>query len=305
MKDLRVGVIGCGFLGSRHAEIYHQLPHVKLVGICDTDFEKARKVASLYDSKAYDNLELMLGTLDAASICTPAHAHHEVSKPLLEQGVHLLIEKPITTQLAEADELLQIAREKNLTLQTGHIERFNAAVRVIKDIVKKPRFIECDRIGPYSNRIIDVGVVLDLMIHDIDIVLHIVGSKVKSVDTIGLNLMSETEDFANCRLHFENGTVCDLTASRIARDRLRKIRIFQEDAYISLDYIRQEALILTKKNGSANYQTVDIKKSEPLREELTDFISCIQKKERPLVSGEEGRAALSVALQILECIRSN
>ena len=299
----RVAVIGCGVLGTRHAEIYHELPDVELAGVYDIHPDRTQHLADLLGVRAFGRLAQIFGTIDAASICTPAHTHFEVARELLLKGVHLLVEKPITTRLEDADELLRLAREENLTLQAGHVERFNPAVQAIKSIVKNPKFIECDRIGPYDSRITDVGVILDLMIHDIDILLHIVGSKVKSVDTIAMNIMSPTEDFANTRLTFENGTVSSLTASRIARDRLRKIRIFQENAYISLDYVRQEAVILTKENGTTAYKTIDIEKAHPLKKELAEFIQCVRTRERPLVSGEEGRAALEVALKILEQVR--
>lgn len=301
-KTVKVGVVGCGILGSRHAEIYSRLPSVELVGVYDIHPEKTESVALLCKSKAFSGLEEFYGKVDAISVCTPAQKHYEVARELLEHDIHLLVEKPITTRLEDADDLLRIAQERNLILQAGHIERFNAAVRVIKDIVRNPRFIECDRIGPYDPRIQDVGVILDLMIHDIDIVLHIVDSKVESVETIALSILSPTEDFANCRIRFVNGTVCNLTASRIARSPLRKIRIFQENAYISLDYVHQEAVILTTENGATAYRTIDIKKSRPLEEELNTFVECVRTKERPRVSGKEGRAALAVALQALEQI---
>ncbi len=303
MDSIRMGVIGCGVLGTRHAEIYSKIPGVVLAGVTDIHPERAARLAQSCGTRAFASLESMRGHIDAASVCTPAHTHFAVARELLDSGVHLMVEKPLTTVLADADELLRVAREKKVILQTGHVERFNAAVQTIKGIVQNPRFIECDRIGPYDPRITDVGVILDLMIHDIDIVLYIVGSKVTSIEAIAVNIFSPTEDFANCRMIFENGTVCNLTASRMARDRLRKIRIFQENAYISLDYVRQEAVILTKENGTTAYRTIDIEKSEPLREELENFVSCVRTKEQPLVSGEEGRAALAVALRALEQIR--
>lgn len=302
---VRAGVVGCGNLGSKHAEIYSRMPRVDLVGVYDIHPEKTEEAASAYNTRPFKKLESFAGQVDAASICTPAETHFAVAKDLLEAGIHVLVEKPITTRLEDADELLRIAREKKLILQTGHVERFNAAVRVIKDIVKSPRFIECDRIGPYDARVQDIGVVLDLMIHDIDIVLHLVRSEVESIETIALNILSPTEDFANCRIRFENGTVCSLTASRIARDRLRKIRIFQENAYISLDYVNQEAVILTTEDSSTEYRTIDIKKSQPLEDELSYFIDCVQTEGQPLVSGEEGRAALVIALQALEQIMAH
>ena len=302
MEKVRMAVVGCGVLGTRHAEIYSKMPDVELVGVVDTHGEKASKVAAACGTRVFENTAALKGHIDAASVCTPAHTHHEVAKPLLGAGTHLLIEKPITTRLDHADELLRLATDGRLVLQTGHVERFNPAVRMIKGLVKDPRFIECDRIGPYDPRIQDVGVVLDLMIHDIDIVLYLVGSSVTSVDTVGMSMHSANEDFANCRLTFENGTVANLTASRMARNRMRKIRVFQDNAYLSLDYFRQEAVVLTKDSGEPAYRTIEIEKSQPLQDELADFVSCVRTKDRPLVSGEAGRAALAVALQVLDQI---
>jgi len=302
MEKIKIGVVGCGVLGSRHADIYSKMPGVELVGVYDTHSERAAQIASSAKTKTFPSAAALAEAVDALSVCTPAHTHYDVAKPLLEAGRHLLVEKPLTTNLADADELVAIAKRNNLIVQIGHVERFNAAVMAMKDIVKNPRFIECDRIGPYDPRIQDVGVVLDLMIHDIDIVLHLVSSPVKDVHVIAVNIMSPTEDFANCRITFENGAVCSLTASRIARDRMRKIRIFQDNAYLSLDYMRQEAVILTKENGSTAYRTIEIQKTQPLQDELAEFVECLRKKDRPRVSGEEGRAALAVALQVLDQI---
>jgi predicted dehydrogenase len=293
-------VIGCGVLGTRHAEIYARLPSVELVGVFDIHPEKTQTVAALCNTRPFNDLESLARQVDAASVCTPARAHYGVARTLMDKGVHLLIEKPITTRLEEADELLRLAHEKRLILQTGHVERFNAAIRHIKTLVKNPRFIECDRIGTYDARVQDVGVILDLMIHDIDILLYLVGSEVELLDTIAMSMLSPTEDFANCRIRFKNGTVASLTASRIARAPLRKIRIFQENAYISIDYVRQEAAILTQDSQGTAYRTIDILKSQPLQEELGTFVSCVRNGEQPLVSGVEGRAALAVALRALE-----
>lgn len=295
---IKVAVIGCGVLGNRHTEIYQKMPGVEVIGVSDLDLERAKTLANRHGIESSNSPQSFFGRVDAISICTPAITHYDVAKPVLQAGIHVLVEKPITTKLEAADELLKLAKHKRLILQTGHVERFNAAVRKMKMIVKDPIFIECDRIGPYDPRISDVGVVLDLMIHDIDILLYVVNSPILSIDTIGHQMLSHTEDFANVRIHFENGTVASLTASRMARDRLRKIRVFQQNAYISLDYSRQEALILTKENGKTEYQTIDIKKTDALRDELTEFIDCVRSKGEPSVSGEEGRAALEVALKI-------
>ena len=307
MAKLKIGVVGCGVLGSRHAEIYSKLPHVELVAVCDRHAERAEKLAERVNAKPFDRLEPLLEKVDATSICTPAAQHHGVSKVALEAGVHLLIEKPITTTLEDADELLKIAKDKKLTLQTGHIERFNGAVSAAKKIVQNPIFIECDRIGLFDPRVADVGVVLDLMIHDIDIILYLVNAPVKTIQAVGMNILSQSEDFANCRIEFDNGTVCNLTASRMAQKRLRKIRIFEKERYISLDYFRQEALTFNKESAETSetlYRPLDIRKSNPLEDELKHFIRCIENHEEPRVGGEDARAALKVALQILDQIRT-
>jgi len=250
-RKIRVAVIGCGVLGTRHAAVYSRIPWADLVGVMDIIPERARKLAARSHTAAYDKLSDLYGKIEAANVCVPAVSHYGVAKKLLEKDIHLLIEKPITTRLDHANDIVRIAREKNLILQVGHIERFNSAVRYIKKIVKRPRFIECDRIGRYNPRVADVGVVLDLMIHDIDIMLYLVNSPVKDVASVGLNFLSRTEDFANCRVLFKNNTIGNVTASRMARDPLRKIRIFQDNAYISLDYANQEALISRRHNGRA------------------------------------------------------
>ncbi len=207
-KTLKIAVIGAGKLGSRHAEVYSKLPGIELVGVCDIIDHRAKETAHHCRTKAYKDHRELLGHVDAASIVVPSSKHRAISKDFLENNVHLLIEKPITTTLAEADELLAIAKEKNLIIQVGHIERFNSAIRAIKNIIKVPRFIECHRLGPYDPRVTDVGVTLDLMIHDIDIVLDLVKSPIKFVDAVGANILSKTEDISNARIRFENNSVC-------------------------------------------------------------------------------------------------
>jgi predicted dehydrogenase len=307
MSRLRVGVIGCGVLGSRHAEIYRQLPDVDVVAVVDPLEAKAETLARALGTRAFSRVQDCVGMLDAASVCTPAVSHHEVARPLIEAGVHLLVEKPITSRLEDADDLIALAAAKKTILQTGHIERFNGAVSTVKRLVHNPVFIECDRIGPYDPRISDVGVVLDLMIHDIDIVLDLVQSPVRSVEAVGMNLFSQREDFAHSRILFENGTVANLTASRMAQKRLRKIRIFDTDQYFSLDYFQQELLTLTRKRvaeGQNAYEPVPVVKSQPLDEEVKSFVAAVRGSGTKGVSGADGRAALAVALQILDQINS-
>ena len=301
---LRVAVIGLGRLGTRHAEVYSKMPGVKLVGVCDIHEDRAQEVADMFHTKAFADYRNLLNRVDAASIVVPSEAHYKLSKDFLENHVHLLIEKPITTRLEDADKLLALAKKQRLTIQVGHIERFNSAIRTIKSIIKNPRFIECQRVGPYDPRVARTGVTLDLMIHDIDIVLDLVKSPIRGVESVGAFILSETEDIANARIHFANNIVCDLTASRMSSEVTRKIRIFQNNAYISLDYVKQEAFIHTKKNGRLHQQKIDITRQDSLRAELTDFVHCVKNGRRPLVSGEEGRDALALALKITHQIKN-
>lgn len=297
-KPIRVAVIGAGKLGSRHALVYSKLPGVELVGVCDTHPEKAEASARVCGTRAFTDYRELLDGVDAASIVVPSHKHFDISRQFLERDVHLLIEKPITTELSHAEELVQLAQQRRLTLQVGHIERFNSAVRTIQSIINRPRFIQCHRMGPYDPRVADVGVTLDLMIHDIDIVLDLVDSKITHVDSVGACILSKTEDMANARIRFENGCICDLTASRVTPEVTRAIRIFQDNAHISLDYVNQEAEIYTLEPGGIHHKKIEITKGDSLTQELSDFADCVRTGRRPLVSGEEGRDALALALRI-------
>ena len=303
MKDpLKVGVVGVGHLGKEHVRIYHELPEAKLVGICDTDPSKKEKADSLHLPFFTDPREL-IGKVEAVSVATPTFSHHAVAREFLKAGIHTLIEKPMTLRLDEADELLELARSKNCALQVGHIERHNPGFKRIGEIAKNIRFFEIHRLGPFTGRINDCGVVLDLMIHDLDIVLGLVKSEVASFDAVGINVLTPFEDIANVRIKFKNGAVADLTASRLTPEKQRKIRIFQEDAYISLDYEAQGAKIFRKNGFQITQETVDIQKSEPLKEELRFFISGIQTGKRLGRPDEAARNALRFALKIVDTIQ--
>ena len=303
MKKLKVAVIGTGALGSIHAKIYSELENVELVGICDTDNNKLSQISKDLRVAGFKDYHQLLGKVDAASIVVPTKDHYNISKDFLKSGTSLLIEKPITQSVEEADKLLNIAKSKNLTLAVGHVERFNAAIEAILKIKGDIKFVECHRLGPFSPRIKDVGVVLDLMIHDIDILLWLIKSPIKSIEAVGVKVLTRHEDIANARIVFENGAVCNITASRVTEKAMRKIRMFQPNAYISLDYIRQDAVIYTKKLGRIVSKQIDIKKERPLQKEIASFLYCVQTGKRPLASGEEGKQALSVALEILKKIR--
>lgn len=303
MRKTRVGVVGLGRLGSIHAKIYASLDNAELSPICDIDENIARGAAeTLKTSWATDYKKLLDHKLDAVSIVTPTIFHFEIAKFFLQNKIHVLIEKPITKTLKEAGDLIRIAAKNRLVLQVGHVERFNSAIQAIEALSNKPRFIEVHRLGPFTPRVKDVGVVLDLMIHDIDIVLGLTKSKVKNIDALGMKILTDHEDIANARIRFQNGTVCDLTASRVTSDSMRKIRIFQDDCYISIDYMAQEALIYKKINGQIVSEEIDIKKEAPLAKELASFIDCVANNKKPIVSGKEAYEALKVALEILKKI---
>jgi predicted dehydrogenase len=303
MKEIRVGVVGVGHLGSIHAKVYSKLKGARLVAVCDCNMERALELGNKYHVESYSDYENLFGKVDAASVAVPTSLHYNIAKDFLAHGIHVLIEKPITKTLSEADELIELARGRKLILQVGHIERFNSAVLAIEPYLKKPRFIECQRLGPFHRRVKDVGVVLDLMIHDIDIVLGLVEKDVIGIEAVGLSTISDHEDVANVRLTFDDSSIADITASRVTKDVVRKIRIFQEDSYISLDYLDQEAAIFRKTDEKIEKEKIKIKKDEPLKKELESFIECVRTGKKPVVSGVEGRRALKVALEILDRIK--
>jgi len=303
MPKIKVAVIGTGALGSIHAKIYAESKNVELVGICDIDKKTVSSLSKELKVKAFTNYKDLIGNIDGATVAVPTKDHYLISKDLLSAGIHLLIEKPITQTLEQADELLKIAKSKKLILAVGHIERFNAAVEAIHKLKGDIKFVECHRLGPLAKRIKDVGVVLDLMIHDIDILLWLIQSPIKSIEAVGVKVLTKHEDIANVRLTFENGAVCNITASRVTEKAMRKIRMFQPNAYISLDYIRQDAIIYTKRLGMIVANKIDIKKEKPLQKEIAAFLDCIRTNKKPLASGQEGRDALAVALEILKKIK--
>jgi lipid-A-disaccharide synthase len=302
-KLIRVAVIGVGHLGQHHARIYSQMKDVELVGVVDTDSKRAKKVALACQTSSYPDYLPLLDKVDAVSIAVPTELHYEISRDLLNAGVHVLLEKPMTQMLEDADELLHLAERKNLVLQVGHIERFNPAVSALNKVIKEPRFIECHRLGPFKLRAATTGVVMDLMIHDIDIILSLVASEVERIEAVGVSILSHEEDIASARVTFSNGCIANLTASRVTKEETRKIRIFQKDAYLSLDYINQELLVCHRVIAPDGQVKIisskpEIEKVEPLSLELEDFIGAIQRGQEPLVSGKAGRQALAIAREI-------
>ena len=310
-KKLRVGVIGTGYLGKFHAEKYAQMDDVDLVGIADTNKSQAEKIAKKYSVKAYTNHKDILDKVDAVSIVVPTPAHFKVSRDFLKHNVDVLIEKPMTTTIEEADELIRFAESNGLIIQVGHLERFNPAVIALRDYLNKPMFIESHRLSTYKKRATDVSVVLDLMIHDIDIISNFVRSKIKSIHAAGIPVISGHVDIANARLEFENGCVVNVTASRISTRDERKIRLFQRDAYISVDFANQGITVVRKNNKdkSSIIPGMDINnlcfnKGDALDDELKSFVKAVIKRESPEVTGQVGRNALKIALSIMQQIRN-
>jgi len=304
MQKLKLAVVGVGSLGSIHAGIFAELDPAQLVAVVDVDQKKAKKLARACRCQYFSDYRQIFGKVEAASIVVPTHLHYQIARECLQHNIHLLVEKPFTSTVEEANQLLGLAKAKGLTLQVGHVERFNAAVQAVQKLPGKPMFIECHRLGPFAARVKDVGVVLDLMIHDIDIVLGMVNSPVESIQAVGINVLTQHEDIANARLNFKNGAVANITASRITPKSMRKIRLFQENSYISLDYEAQEALIYHRQQGKISKKRINIKKERPLQKELQSFITCVKENKAPLVSGEAGRDALMVATEILKKIKT-
>jgi len=299
MQKIKLAVIGIGHLGSKHAKIYNQLKDkVDLIGVCDCIEEKANNMAKHYNTTAFIDYRSLLNKAKAVSICVPTNLHYKIARDFLLKGVHVLVEKPITSSVKHADLLVKLAKKRKLILQVGHVERFNSAFKSVKQIVKDPRFIECHRLSPFPGRSLDVGVVLDLMIHDIDIILGLIPSKTKNIQAVGVKVLTSFEDIANSRVTFQNGCVCNLTASRISNEVMRKIRIFFKNTYISLDYVKQRAFLYQKKGNKITQRPLPIEKEESLKREIESFIDCIKNKTKPLVSGVEGRQALELALKI-------
>ena len=332
---VKVAVLGVGGLGQHHARIYaemEQVGDVEFVGLYDPNLERAREIAEKNGVRALESMEAALEQADGVSIVTPTVTHHELASKFLKAGCHVLVEKPITDEADQAAELVQLAQENDRVLQVGHVERFNPVFDYLQSVAKEPRFIETHRLSPYPARSMDIGVVLDLMIHDLDIVLAFVDSPVKEVDGVGVPVLSASEDIANARLKFENGCVANLTVSRVSPERMRKIRVFsggETTSYVSLDYQKQEGYIYRIAADGAEESSlwqkllhakdsaivsefggkkvvrepVPIAKDEPLKLELQHFVECVRERQTPKVSGEAGRQALEVALEITRQIQ--
>ena len=303
---LRVAVIGVGHLGQHHARIYAELPGVELVAVVDTSEVRRREVGGRLRVPAAAEYRTLLGTVDAVSVAVPTAHHHEIARAFLLAGSDVLVEKPITRTLVEADDLVAVAARGERILQVGHSERYNGAVQALARQVKDPGFIEVHRMGPFPGRGTDVDVVLDLMIHDIDIILALVKSPVTAVSAVGVPVVSDQVDIANARVEFASGCVANITASRVSGERLRKIRVFQRDTSFVLDYANQELHLFRQVAGDGTGKSrlarivVPVARVEPLRQELLDFVASVRTRRPPMVSGEAGREAVAVATQIIE-----
>lgn len=302
MEKIRIGVVGVGHLGSIHAKIYRETKGCQLVAVCDTDKSKLDEVSRHLRVPGFTDYKELFGKVDAISVATPTKSHYLVASEFLKQKIHCLVEKPFAPDLQEADSLIEIAQKNDLILQVGHIERFNSAFAATLKLIKEPKFIECHRLSPFPNRSLDVGVVLDIMIHDIDIVLGLVNPEIKQIESVGINVLTQFEDIANVRITFQNGCVANLTASRISDEVMRKIRIFQPDTYISLDYKDAKAVVYKKSGMSITKEHLPIEKEQPLQKELQSFVNCVLNHQQPLVSGVVAREALAVALEIQDQI---
>ena len=326
MEKVRIGVVGTGHLGSLHTKMLAQISTVNLVGVFDAESAKAQKVASEHGTKAYASLEKLLGDVQAVSIATTTTTHYDVASQALERGRHTFIEKPITETIDQARKLVALSERKNVSIQVGHIERFNPAILALEQYKIRPLFIESHRLAQFNPRGSDVAVVLDLMIHDIDLILSLVKSRVVRVDANGVSVVSGSEDIANARLQFENGCVANVTASRISQNKMRKMRLFQNDAYISIDFSQglsevfrlvdegdpnvKPTMMLGKiDQGSRKrvivYEQPEVKEVNALKYELELFAKSIQEGTEPPVTGRDGLQALEVAQEILEKIAAN
>ena len=310
-RKIRVGVIGVGALGQHHARIYSEMEQAELVGVCDSSADRAAEIAAKFKTRAFTSPDELAAQIEAASVVVPTDLHHAVAGSLLARGLHLLIEKPIAATTAEAESLVATARAHNVILQVGHVERFNPVLAFLEQHAVAPRFIEAHRLAPYPPpreglhpRGTEVSVVLDLMIHDLEIILHLVRSPVKQVHAVGVPVLSPTEDIANVRLLFENGCVANITSSRISPERMRKIRVFLSDAYISLDYQNQSGELFRLTPAGIAREEVPIEKGEPLATELRSFVSCVARRDQPVVSGEHAAEALKLAVEITQRIQA-
>src|SRR5713226_10442919 len=308
-RKIRVAVVGTGEFGRNHARVYRELEGAELVGVFDENQERAAAVAAEFQTQVLKSLNELSGHADAASVAVPTVAHAEVGCRLLEMGLDVLVEKPMAVNLAEADALLSAAKKNGRILQVGHVERFNPAVIAVEPILNRPLFFEVHRLGVFTPRSLDVDVIYDLMIHDLDILLALVGEPVTEVKAVGIPVLTEKVDIAHARLEFTGGAVANITASRVSTERVRKVRFFQQHEYISLDYARRDALrVSVKKPGSQPefaFEKLPAPAVEPLRAELESFVDSVRTRKEPRVNGAAGRAALELAARVMTSIQEH
>lgn len=309
---MKVAVIGTGHLGQAHARIYASLPQVELVAVCDTNEAAGKAIAEKHNTRFVQDYRELLDVVEAVSVATPTVNHHEITCACLQAGIHVLVEKPIARTLAEADEMIALAASKDLILQVGHIERFNPGFALMREQIKQPYFFEAHRLGIFTTRSLDIDVVMDLMVHELDIIASLVPSEVAKIDAVGIPILTPQIDLANARVEFANGCVANITASRVSGERMRKLRVFQPNEYYSLDYADQQVLmcrLMPPAPGALRpeiiAQPLAVVQREPLLAEIEAFILAAQHHTAPIVSGQDGRRALSLAIDVLEKIRTH
>jgi predicted dehydrogenase len=306
---IRVAVVGCGGFGRNHARVYKEIEGAALVGVFDADAARAGAFAAEFGTRAFPSLEALQGAVDAASVAVPTIAHAEVGCRLMEQGIDVLVEKPMAADLAEADALVDAAHRHSRILQVGHVERFNPAVLAVEPILNRPLFFEVHRLGVFTPRSLDVDVIYDLMIHDLDILLALVGEPVTEVKAVGIPVLTDKVDIAHARLEFAGGAVANVTASRVSTERVRKMRFFQQREYISLDYARRDALrVRVNRPGPEpdfGFEKLDAPPVEPLRAELEAFLDSVRTRKQPKTDGISGRASLELAVRVMQSIQEH
>src|SRR5882672_1875059 len=312
VDKIKTAVIGVGHLGQAHARVHASLEQVELVAVCDVNETRGREIAERHATRFISDYRELLDKVEAVSVATPTVNHCETSLAFLEAGVHVLIEKPIARSLDEADEMIRAAESKNLVLQTGHIERFNPAFAALRRRIERPRFFEAHRMGVFTPRSLDIDVVMDLMVHELDIIASLVESEVVKIEAVGIPILTSKIDLANARLEFAGGCVANITASRVAGEQLRKLRVFQPNEYYSLDYAEQQVaalkLIPPKAAGALpviTAESLQIEKREPLLAEIESFITAVQSRTAPEVGGADGRRALALAIEVLDKIKAH
>jgi predicted dehydrogenase len=302
--NLRVAVVGVGHLGKHHARILASLPGVELVAVVDTNRARAEEIAAAHRTQPLFDARDLTGRVDAVTIAAPTEIHNSLALPLLRAGTGVLVEKPMASSLAEADEMIEAAADGDAIFAVGHTERFNPAIAAARSLLTDPRFIEVHRLGTFPERSLDIDVVFDLMIHDLDVVLALVNSDVDSLEAVGVPVVTSRVDIANARLRFANGCIVNLTASRISRDRVRKIRFFQPASYVSIDYAAQKVDVWRLVQGAIEGGEIEVPNEEPLKRELADFVEAVVARRAPIVTGEAGRRALALAQEITDKIQA-